>query len=179
MRESSIKHYVVLHARRTGRSLNVMGLRAWSMSMSRLADRWHRKLEAEAAACEHRFRRQIAAAAGGPGSHIPQVDAGSGIKRMESIGSNRTFLVPALNYRSSLKRSILVQLTRKPQASDLEICRALDEDGAEELPPSWRTKENARSFVAAYRNSHARRKVEISISKIRSDLRKRGVLGPG
>jgi hypothetical protein len=42
-----------------------------------------------------------------------------------------------LRYTSGVKRAVLIQLTRNPSATDLEICRALDGDGAVELPDNW------------------------------------------
>ena len=83
-----------------------------------------------------------------------------------------------LRYRSEIKRAILIQLTQNPGASDLEICRALDQDGAVELPKTWKSEPGDRLFVGAYRDSSRRHAIEIAISKIRADLRKRGLL-PG
>ncbi len=84
--------------------------------------------------------------------------------------------VPLLDkYRSDVKRAILIQLTKRPQATDLEVCRGLDADGAADLPQAWKHGDN-RSFVAAYRNTKVRSKIEKLISKVRADLRKRGLL---
>jgi hypothetical protein len=80
------------------------------------------------------------------------------------------------NYRSELKRGILIQLTRNPRASDLEICHGLDADGAAELPDGWKLKTIDRSFVQAYRDSRLRHRIEIAISRVRTDLRKQGLL---
>jgi hypothetical protein len=76
-----------------------------------------------------------------------------------------------LNYRSELKRVISLQFARNPKASDLEICRALDADGAVELPASWKSGEN-RLFERAYKDPQKRRKVENTISRVRRDMRK-------
>jgi len=81
-------------------------------------------------------------------------------------------------YRSELKRSILIQLTQDPNATDNEICRGLDADGAVELPLSWKSKSGDRLFADAYADRNRRRRIEVTISKIRSDLRKQGLLGP-
>jgi hypothetical protein len=79
-------------------------------------------------------------------------------------------------YRSELKRGILMQLIKKPNATDFEISRGLDADGAVELPALWKIRSEDRLFAAAYSNPATRRKVEIAISKVRVDLRKRGLL---
>ena len=79
-------------------------------------------------------------------------------------------------YRSALKRAILVQITQNPRATDLEICRGLDADGAVELPSNWTIRPGDRLFARAYSNSSTRRKVEIAISKVRADLRSKGLL---
>ena len=83
------------------------------------------------------------------------------------------------SYRSAIKRAILIQLTIKPSASDLEVCRGMDADGSIDLPTAWQAEKRDRSFVAAYSNPLSRRRVEVAISKVRTDLRKRGLLGPG
>lgn len=92
----------------------------------------------------------------------------------EAPGRRR--VVPRLNYSSKLKRAIALQLTNAPDASDLQICRGLDADGAVELPRSWKTGEN-RLFERAYKDPNYRRKVEIMISKVRTDMRNIGLLG--
>jgi hypothetical protein len=79
-------------------------------------------------------------------------------------------------YRSELKRGILMQLIRRPDATDLEICRGLDGDGAVELPSSWRVRPGNRLFAEAYLSAKTRHKVEIAISKVRADLRKHGFM---
>jgi hypothetical protein len=83
---------------------------------------------------------------------------------------------PMSEYRSELKRGILMQLIKKPNATDFEISRGLDADGAVELPALWKIRSEDRLFAAAYSNPATRRKVEIAISKVRVDLRKRGLL---
>lgn len=81
---------------------------------------------------------------------------------------------PRLNYRSELKRAVSVQLTRKPDAADLEICRALDDAGAVELPASMTDGVN-RLFEYAYKGRH-RHKLEITISRVRTDMRAKGLI---
>ncbi|NYF88896.1 hypothetical protein RBB79_05105 [Tunturiibacter empetritectus] len=85
---------------------------------------------------------------------------------------------PLLNtYRSEIKRAILIQLTKNPDASDLNICRGLDADGAVEMPKTWSNgRPGERQFVNAYRDASRRRKIEVAISKVRGDLRKQGLM---
>jgi hypothetical protein len=80
------------------------------------------------------------------------------------------------NYRSEIKRAILTQLALKPKATDGEICRGLDADGSVELPSSWKSKTSDRGFFDAYSDAVRRHKVEVTISKVRKDLRKQGLL---
>jgi hypothetical protein len=80
-----------------------------------------------------------------------------------------------LNYRSSIKRAILAQLIRDPDATDAQVCRALDADGAVDLPKSWQNNPRTRLFFGAYSDSLTRHKVETTISKVRQDWRKQGL----
>ena len=87
--------------------------------------------------------------------------------------------LPAASCRnhSGLKRAILIQLTQNPSATDLEICRGLVADGLAELPPGWNVNRRDRLFVRAYSgNRGVRRKIEITIGKVRADLREAGLL---
>jgi hypothetical protein len=81
-----------------------------------------------------------------------------------------------LKYRSEIKRAILIQLTKNPRASDLEICRSLDDEGPVELPESWKRKPEDWCFVGVYMDPSLGHRIEIAISKIRADLRERGLL---
>ena len=93
-------------------------------------------------------------------------------ERIHSVGA-----IPSrLNYRSSIKRAILAQLIRDPDATDAQICRALDADGAVDLPENWQSNTRTRLFFGAYSDSVTRHKVEITISKVRQDWRKRLLL---
>jgi hypothetical protein len=80
------------------------------------------------------------------------------------------------SYRSEIKRAILAQLALKPKATDVEICRGLDGDGSVELPTSWKSKASDRGFFDAYSDAARRHKVEVTIGKVRKDLRKQGLL---
>jgi hypothetical protein len=79
-----------------------------------------------------------------------------------------------LQYRSELKRAILVQLTKRPDSSGLEVCRALDADGAADLPANWSSGGN-RLFEKAYMHRSIKNRIHSVISKIRADLRKNGL----
>jgi hypothetical protein len=63
-----------------------------------------------------------------------------------------------------------------PVATDADVCRFLDADGGEELPDGWKKRMQDRSFSDAYASPRTRRKIGIAISKIRKDLRDRGLL---
>ncbi|MGA2902592.1 MAG: hypothetical protein ABSD98_02070 [Candidatus Korobacteraceae bacterium] len=92
-------------------------------------------------------------------------------RSIHSIGS----VPPRLNYRSSIKRAILAQLIRDPDATDAQVCRALDADGAVDLPKSWQSNPRERLFFGAYSDSLTRHKVETTISRVRQDWRKQGL----
>jgi hypothetical protein len=83
---------------------------------------------------------------------------------------------PSLKFRSEIKRAILIQLTKNPSATDAEVCRGLDADGAVELPATWRSKPADRHFFDAYSKPHTRHKIENVISRVRGYLRQRGLL---
>jgi hypothetical protein len=97
-----------------------------------------------------------------------------------TVKSNRRGRVgpkpPLLQYRSGVKRAILVALTKTPTATDADICRTLDADGTEELPTTWRSRSADRSFFVAYSDRRTRHRIEVAISKMRRDLRQRGLL---
>ena len=82
----------------------------------------------------------------------------------------------ALKYHSGVKRAILLELTKNPDASDREICRALDAEGPVELPKPWKSKPEDRSFFDAYADAGRRHKVEARISRVRADMRKSRLL---
>jgi hypothetical protein len=79
------------------------------------------------------------------------------------------------NYRSPLKKAIALRLSQDPDATDLQICRSLDAEGEVDLPPKWNLKSD-RSFATAYKNQIIRRTIESMISKVRGDMRRRGLL---
>lgn len=85
-------------------------------------------------------------------------------------------VIPATRYRSPLKRLIAIQLGQTPDATDLEICRAIDADGGSELPAGWKSKPEDRLFENAYKDDARRNRVQAAISKIRADLRRLGVV---
>jgi hypothetical protein len=75
-----------------------------------------------------------------------------------------------IRYRSKLKQAILAELIKDPYASDYKISRLLDNNGAVDVPSSWK----ARSFKSAYSSPAQRHNIEVCISKVRQDLQKRG-----
>ena len=77
---------------------------------------------------------------------------------------------PLQRYKSGLKRAIANALVKNPNASALELCRSIDEDGTTELDGKDRTLE------AGYMDPKRRPKLETTISKVRRDLRERGLL---
>ena len=79
-------------------------------------------------------------------------------------------------YRSEIKRAIFLQLWQEPEASDLAICRAFDATGNVELPGAWQPSSGEREFERAYKNDGIRPKIEKTISKVRVDMRKSGLL---
>ena len=82
------------------------------------------------------------------------------------------------SYRSKLKQAIWMQLAQNPQASNSQIVRGLDdEDEPVEVPATWRSDGNERSFWEAFTGIH-KGKVEKEISRVRTDLRKRRLLPP-
>jgi len=81
-----------------------------------------------------------------------------------------------LNYRSEVRLAIQTELTRKPHATDLEICRAFDSNGNVDLPLNWQPKQGDREFVKAYTDKRTRPRIEKMISKVRADMRKRELL---
>jgi hypothetical protein len=98
------------------------------------------------------------------------------MKAAEGIERSRMPKPLMLKYRSGIKRAILGALTKNPTATDAEVCRSLDADGGENLPLGWKIRKEDRSFFAAYATLPTKRKIEIAISKIRRDLRDRGLL---
>jgi len=79
-----------------------------------------------------------------------------------------------VKFASELKRAIAKFFSFDPNASDLQICRYLDEDGVE-LPKTWKNGNN-RLFERAYKDPQHRRKVERTISKVRTEMRNKGLL---
>jgi hypothetical protein len=79
-------------------------------------------------------------------------------------------------YQSPIKRAILMQFLANPIASDLDICRGLDATDDVDLPEDWRAHDSDRLFMGAYRNPMLRPRIEVTISKIRGELRKRGLI---
>jgi len=82
----------------------------------------------------------------------------------------------ALNYpRSPFSQAIVLCLTRKPTATDKDLCNSIDEEGTCELSEKW-AKNGNRSFVSAYLDPVCRPKIQSAISKVRKDMRDVGML---
>lgn len=109
-----------------------------------------------------------------------KTDSDARIRRADGVSISRTegAVTRALlsSYRSEIKRAILTQLALNPKATDGEICRGLDADGSVELPSGWKSKVSDRGFFDAYSDAVRRHKIEVTISKVRKDLRKQGLL---
>lgn len=97
-------------------------------------------------------------------------DATQEVERADASGKNGT-----VKFRSALRRHIALLLTTNPSATDLEIARALDGDGAVALPKGWQSNRN-RSYEVAYKDQAIRNRLEQQISKVRLELRKARLL---
>jgi hypothetical protein len=82
----------------------------------------------------------------------------------------------SLKYTSPTKRAILVALTKVPSSSDLDVWRSIDADGSAELPKSWATDKNDRSFELAYKSRATRTRMEKMTTKVRADMRRNGTM---
>ena len=206
--KSSVASNMGMRARRISEPLNPSLLVSWSMRMDRLATRWNRKLEADAIATgytawgpkqpsgsasensefedsEFEEREQLEAIAtqdavleigdSAKAADKPaQTDEGEGGPGASNLGNTSR----PIAYQSPIKRAILMQFLSNPAASTIDICRGLDATGDVEVPEEWKTHSSDRLFAAAYRNRIIRPKIEVTISKVRADLRKRGIIPP-
>lgn len=82
----------------------------------------------------------------------------------------------SLNYSSATKRAVLVALTKDPTSSDLQVWRSIDADGSADLPDSWATPANDRSFELAYKTREIRPKMEKMTTKVRADMRSKQLM---
>jgi hypothetical protein len=138
-------------------------------------DEWHRNLDVALRRSAELRAQNISA----PSAHVQDVVL---IPWKEETPAQKVTIhppdVPAvlkLKYKSPMKRAIAWALSIDPEASDLRICRRFDEDGFVALPKSWTTGDN-RSFERAYKDPKHRRKVENLFSRVRTDMRKKGLL---
>jgi hypothetical protein len=144
---------------------------------------WQLRLKAAQRRAEGLYPGDINLASVVTGSELPREMARSIVRglslrrRPQRIQHSRTIAQKSpkqavkspLNYRSHLKRSIMAQLIRDPESSDLQICRNIDADGGIDLPTKWSVGKN-RLCVIAYRNSDVRPRIHTAISKVRADL---------
>jgi hypothetical protein len=110
-----------------------------------------------------------------PDKHVAQTVGGHDDSDAAIKGSQQLKAIPKLTFRSEMKRAIALLLSIDPDASDLEICRRFDDDGAVELPDSWRSDDN-RFFELAYKDPQHKPKIEKMISKVRTEMRRKGLL---
>jgi hypothetical protein len=78
------------------------------------------------------------------------------------------------NYTSDIKNAVFCRLAQAYEATDRQLCDWLDLKGTVDLPPSWATHGNDRSFVDAYADRKVRPKMESRFSEVRRDMRRAG-----
>ena len=132
-----------------------------------LAERVDVNLRIGAVQRELTVRRHQESSKGGAASAL------AGAQKLPKAPSGN--LMPS--YRSKLKQGIWMQLAQNPRATNSQIVRGLDADGTAELPATWESDGNERSFWQAFTGIH-KDKVEKEISRVRTDLRKRRLLPP-
>lgn len=157
-----------------GRQVLESQLAAFERSMRNLEHRWKTKLEIEARELEHQLCVTTDKGNSDNVAQKPSPVSPESHEHNQAAWAPRAKYVSKLGYRSTLKRAIALIFINNPKASDLEVCRGLDADGAVELPKTWSIERNRR-FDIAYKNSVVRRRIEIAISKVRTDLRGRGL----
>jgi len=79
----------------------------------------------------------------------------------------------SLNFRSELRRVIALVLAKHPKANNRQVCQFLD-DECLEVPDSLKAAANEEFFELVFRGSN-RHKIESQISKVRVDMRNRGL----
>jgi hypothetical protein len=84
-----------------------------------------------------------------------------------------------LDYRSELKRAVSLVWVINPRATDLDICRRLDADGGVDLPSALNNGGRDRLFVSAYKDPLRRHRLEVTFSRVRKDMRDKGLLPTG
>jgi hypothetical protein len=82
----------------------------------------------------------------------------------------------SLDYRSELKRAVSLVLIIIPGATDRDICRRLDADGGVNLPLALTNSGRDRLFISAYKDPQRRRRLEVTFSRVRKDMRDKGLL---
>ena len=164
------------------KTLKQAHLQSLDRKMREIESDWQRQLEIGARECEIAERATQSQPALTNEQQRPVQDPESlciALRTSDKVPAPTPKKVPKallLKYRSGIKRAILAALTKNPAATDAEVCRLLDEDGGEELPDGWANGKENRLFFNAYANPRTRHSVEIAISKIRRDLRDRGLL---
>jgi hypothetical protein len=146
----------------------------------RLQANWDTKLQIAARDSEHQERaareRDARRLPSGPVRDVdPLLEKESSQVGALSAAKSRS---TNLKYHSPTKRAILVALVRGPKSTDLEVWEAIDADGSADLPKSWATPRNDRSFVRAYKESKGvvRSKMHKLTTKVRADMKRNGLM---
>ena len=154
---------------------------AHGLQMQRLQARWERQLEAEAKECEHAERTKNSSRAAISETRPISLSSDEALNLPRTLDrhspADRKTQSISLNYRSELKRAVALLLIKDPNVSDLNICRGLDADGAVELPQSLTGGGQRRLFIAAYKDPRHRHRLEVTFSRVRKDMRNKGLLG--
>ena len=169
-RACRFKHEIELHQMRSGRMIpqGTAIFLLMNQALGRLRSEWRTRLEIATRDNEYQqLARQREARASRAIAAKTELSGAKTNSRSKGL---------LLNYRSEIKRAILTALTKNPKANDLAICRALDNDGAADLPTNWQPKPGERQFEKAYKENRTRPRIEQAISKVRADLRKEGLL---
>lgn len=161
--------------KQAGRFTAACGLLA--REMGKLASKWNRKLDV---ANREAMYRGIRSRQSAPAHSLPPSSPGIPLQPESKVAAASANASPKrrFNYRSEVKRAIQLELTRKPDATDLEVCRAFDIVGFPDLPKNWQPKPGDREFEAAYMGDRTRPLVEKAISKVRVEMRSAGLLPP-
>jgi hypothetical protein len=100
--------------------------------------------------------------------HQPPIES---LQTFTPSGPNK----PNLNYRSPVKNAVAFRLAQEHNATNRELCDWLDEEGMAELPQTL-AKNGNRLFKAAYLDPDLKPALESLFSKVRNDMRARGLI---
>jgi hypothetical protein len=91
------------------------------------------------------------------------------------VTTSKNKTTATLDYRSAVSLALVIN----PSATDIDICRRLDADGGVDLPSALSNAGCDRLFVSAYKDPRRRHRLEVTFSKVRKDLRDKGLLPGG